>query len=131
MSKNITTLDNSATALATAKVTAAGEMEAQVAKPIAQALSGDFCGDRSIVTISNSPGEGGKDAVFVGVSGVGFQLPRGKPWNVPVEVASVLRDANETSYSRDEKTGEVIVTQSPRYSFIAQDLPKAALADAS
>jgi hypothetical protein len=82
--------------------------------------SGDFSGKRAIINIAAEPGEGGKNAVFIGVQGVGFLVPRGKNWDVPVEVANALRDANVTSWQRseDEKSWDRI--ESPRFSFIAQ-----------
>lgn len=90
--------------------------------------SGVFSGERSVVSISVEPGEGGNQAVFVGVQSVGFQLPRGKSWNVPREVANVLRDAQRTDYVRNPITGLIETVESPRFSFIAQDVPSAASA---
>lgn len=121
---NVTTLDDAPATKGTASQPTAA---VEVAAPVKQSGSGEFCGLRSIVTIANSPGEGGRDAVFISSQGVAFQLPRNKPWNVPVEVANVLRDANETSYVRDDVTGNIVVSESPRFSFIAQDIePQAA-----
>lgn len=131
--KSITTLDDAGKAnsgSAANKVAADVAETAEVAKPQAHAQSGDFSGKKARITIANSNGDGGKDAVFVSVQGVAFQIPRNKSWIVPVEVANVLRDAVETSYSRNERTGEVIVSESPRYSFIAIDIDEPAEAAA-
>lgn len=82
--------------------------------------NGDFTGKKVMLTIAASPGDGGKDAVFVSVAGVAFQIPRGKPWVVPVEVVNALENAVETHYDRDPQTGVVQAIDSPRYTFVSQ-----------
>lgn len=48
-----------------------------------------------------------QDFVLVGVNGVAFQIPRGKPFSVPIEVCEVLDNALETRYGRDGVGREV------------------------
>lgn len=81
----------------------------------------EFSGDRAVVTISASKEDGGNEAVFVSVHGVAFQIPRSKPYVVPVEVVNVLKDAVETTYSREMVNGkeEVVRRDSQRYTFAA------------
>lgn len=120
MSKNITTLDSApAPTKAVAKNDIMGEVE--VLKPASG--SADFCGQRATINIAVEPGEGGKNAQFIGVAGTGFLIPRGKSWDVPVEVANAMRDACVTSYQRtaDDKSYERV--DSPRFSFVAIDGP--------
>lgn len=79
----------------------------------------DFSGQKMQLTIAAGKGDGEREAVFVSHAGVPFQIPRGKPWIVPKEVVNVLENAQETTYTRDDKTGDIITTQSPRFTFAA------------
>lgn len=129
MNTKVTTLDDAPTPATTKKIDAAASAQsAQKLEAAKQSGSGEFSGDRSIVTISQEPGEGGRNAVFVGVAGVGFLIPRGIPCDVPVEVANTLSDAIVTSYEPDESTGKTRRVDSPRYGFIRQDKPAATVA---
>jgi hypothetical protein len=112
----VTTLEAAAPAAAKAKGVSASAAAATALKGTDNAV---FCGKKAIVTIAASKEDGGNEAVFVSPQGVGFQIPRGKPWTVPIEVANVLADAVETTYTRNEK-GELITIDSPRYTFVAQ-----------
>lgn len=125
--RSVTTLDDAPKANAGAAVSKVAAEKVQELKPV---QGGDFCGRKSRIMIANSPGEGGKDAVFVGVQGVPFQIPRNKTWEVPIEVANVLTDAVETSYSRNDRTGESEASESPRFSFTRIDLEQPAEAAA-
>jgi hypothetical protein len=68
--------------------------EAQAA-PAPHAVVGNshddaLSGEKVNVIIHEQPGDGGNDAVFVSVNGVGYQIPRGVVCAVPVEVLHVL-----------------------------------------
>lgn len=119
--KNVTTID-SAPARSTAPASAVADAPQKLGS--VSGAGADFSGDRAIVQIAVSPEDGGKQAVFVGAQGVGFLIPRGKNWDVPVEVANALRDANVTSYQRTENDKDWERVESPRFSFIATDKPK-------
>ena len=56
-------------------------------------------GQRKTVTIHTTPEDGGSDPVFVGVNGHGYQIPRGKPCDIPVEVLEILNTAHQTLYA--------------------------------
>lgn len=77
-------------------------------------------GVRKILTIHPEGGEGGNTAVFIGLNGVGFQVPRGKPWNVPVELVNNLDNAEQTIYERNDK-GEMIPRVAPRFAYTVRD----------
>jgi hypothetical protein len=47
-------------------------------------------GEKVNIIIHEQDGDAGQEAVFVGVNGVGYQIPRGKVVAVPVEVLHVL-----------------------------------------
>jgi hypothetical protein len=87
----ITTLDDGANV---AQVVDAFTGEAVVGTSHDAALSGE----RVSLTIYEQEGDAGREAVFVGINGVGYQIPRGKPFNVPVEVVHVLENAVQTIY---------------------------------
>lgn len=117
---NVTTLETSAPAPKGGKETKSAPV--QELRGVANgAGGGDFSGKKALLSIAPGTEEGGNAAVFVGVQGVGFQIPRGKQWLVPVEVANAVRDAQETRYSRDDNN-KVTRMDVPRFSFIAQDL---------
>lgn len=119
---NVTTLDDP-------KTTEAAKPAAATKAKRVDAVNGastDFSGKRSVITIAPGPEEGGRDAVFVGVAGVGFLVPRGQSCDVPVEVANVLRDAKTTTWEWNEGLKKHVAIEGPRFSFIAQDAPAAA-----
>lgn len=75
-------------------------------------LGGNF----EMITIHSGNDEAGSDAVNVGLNGYVYQIPRDKPFKVPTEVASILRNAVVTSYKPDGKGGNV-ERNTPRYAF--------------
>lgn len=77
--------------------------QAQQAVADAPAVNGNahdaaLSGERVMLTIYEQEGEAGREAVFVGINGVGYQIPRGKPFSVPVEVVHVLENSVQTIY---------------------------------
>lgn len=92
MSKNstITTLDNDADAVA-AEVTADAKTAAKVVKGNGndEALSGK----RMRIKVFESEKDSEKGPLFVGLNGVGYQIPRGIVVDVPEEVVEVLDNA--------------------------------------
>lgn len=59
-----------------------------------------FSGERVTVSLPAARDDE-QDFVFVSVNTIGFQIPRGKPFSVPVEVCEVLDNAVEKRYGRD------------------------------
>lgn len=72
---------------------------------------------RCLVTVHADKGEGGNQAVFVSVNGQAFQIPRGKPVDVPLEVAQALENAVETIYD-----GGGAGREAPRYAVTIKHL---------
>lgn len=87
----ITTLDDESTPVVAAAETAA----VVVAANHDSALSGR----KRTLTIHPSEADGGNDAVFLQINGYGYQIPRGKPVEVPEEVIEVLNNAKQTFMS--------------------------------
>lgn len=71
-----------------------------------------FSGKRETITLAAARDENEQDFVFVSINSVGFQIPRGKPVSVPVEVLNVLDDAVQTVY---DKAGQP--RQVPRHAY--------------
>jgi len=59
---------------------------------------GTFEGGRAELTIHSGEGEIGQQAVFLGINGHGFNIPRDKKVNVPIEVAHQLDNCMMTIY---------------------------------
>lgn len=76
-------------------------------------------GKTRTITIHTSDAEGGHDAVFLSINGFGYQIPRGTPVDVPVEVLHVLENAKVTSYSPSKNPGEFIERTTHRFAFSA------------
>lgn len=78
-------------------------------------LSGNFV----MLTIHPTSEDGGNDAVFVGHNGTGYQIPRGKPFRVPREVAEVVENAMVTTF-KPGNSGGVVTTTVPRFAHSIQ-----------
>lgn len=55
-------------------------------------------GKKKTITIHTSDAEGGQDAVPIGLNGYMYQVPRGVPVEVPVELVHILENAKTSSY---------------------------------
>ncbi|MET3134959.1 hypothetical protein AAKU55_005262 [Oxalobacteraceae bacterium GrIS 1.11] len=55
-------------------------------------------GERVSLTIFEQEGDVGREAVPIGVNGVGYLIPRGKPFSVPAEVVHALDNCVQTIY---------------------------------
>jgi hypothetical protein len=64
---------------------------------------GNFSGKRLRLTIQSGEGVVGRQAVFVGVNTVGFNIPRDTPVIVPEEVVQQLKNCVQVVYEPDEK----------------------------
>ena len=113
----VTTLDDPAPDAA-AKAAAATASAAKGPKPVKTAAKqtpaaadAGLTGERVTITIHSGEGSAGREDVPVFVNGFGFQIKRGKPVEVPVEVVEVLRNAVTTQY----ENGEAI--EVPRFAF--------------
>lgn len=67
-----------------------------------------FSGERRTITLPAARDESEQDFVFVSVNTVAFQIPRGKPISVPVEIIEALDNAVETRYGKDGVGREVM-----------------------
>lgn len=76
----------------------------------------DLSGKRKTVTIYEQEGEAGRDDVFVGVNGVGYQIKRGKAVSIPVEVLHALDNAVQTIYDT-LPSGQVIERSLKRFNY--------------
>jgi len=94
--------------------------EAASAAPVGEIKGANFdpsmSGSKRTITIHADNSEGGNDAVFVSVNGFAYQIPRGKPFEVPVEVIKVLEDAKLDIMS-PAPGGSVNVRTAPRFAF--------------
>lgn len=73
-------------------------------------------GKTRVVTIHPTNDEGGSDAVFLSLNGYAYQIPRGIPVDVPVEVVEILKNAKQ-SITSFGKGGELIVRETQRFPF--------------
>lgn len=96
------------------KGASAAEPEAKVLAPNGGAGAG-LSGEKVTLTIHPGQEDGGSDAVFIAVNGYAWQIPRGKPWQVPVEVVEALDQCVETKYTTEGKN--VIERQVPRFAY--------------
>ena len=71
-------------------------------------------GKRASITIHQSEGIGGEDAVVVGLNGFMYQIPRGTPQDVPLEVLMILENAITSIVSTD-KAGAEVRREIPRH----------------
>lgn len=94
--KSVTTIDDEP----------ATDAPAKKSKVLAVPDHGDnFSGKRLRLTIQSGEGAVGRQAVYVGVNGVGFNIPRDTPVDVPEEVVQQLKNCVQTVYESDEKGG--------------------------
>lgn len=89
----------------------AAKTKAEKAKVTAAAAEAGLTGKRKTITIHAGEGTAGREDVPVFVNGFGFNIKRGKPVDVPIEVVEVLRNAVTTQY----ENGEAI--EVPRFAF--------------
>ena len=73
-------------------------------------------GKTRVVTIHPTNDEGGSDAVFLSLNGYAYQVPRGIPVDVPIEVIEILKNAKQ-SITSFGKGGELIVRETQRFPF--------------
>lgn len=64
-------------------------------------------GKRASITIHQSEGIGGADAVAVGLNGFMYQIPRGEPQDIPLEVLMILENAITQHVSSNDKAEEI------------------------
>ena len=111
----VTSLDDDAgdVAVAAAPVTPAKAAKASANKGTAPAS--DDPNRMVTLTIHQGQGDGGNDAVYVGVNEFGRLIPRGVPVEVPATVVGVLDLAVQTVYTTEGRN--VIERQVPRYAY--------------
>jgi len=91
-------------------------VEEKANTPRARAVDGGS-GKYELLTIYSGTEADGQDAVFIGLEGYAYQIPRNKPYLVPVEVVNILRESVIRSYSN--VNGQQVATDRPRYAFSA------------
>src|SRR6266550_1033338 len=98
MAKNdskVTTLDDEPTAPAGANtgVDSAAQAAADGVKILGKNHDTDLSGERKTITIHQTDTDGGQDAVAIGLNGYAYQIPRGIPVSIPVEVLEILKNS--------------------------------------
>lgn len=98
------------------------------AKPKAAAVKSNghdvaLSGKKASVTIHPAEGIGGEDAVLVGLNGFMYQIPRGEPQEIPVEVLMILENSVGKHLSTD-KAGEVKERSVPRFAYTVHSAEK-------
>lgn len=91
---------------------------ARTAKPAAKSAAAAVAEDPNrlvTLTIHQGQGDGGNDAVYVGVNEFGRLVPRGVPVEVPASVIGALDLAVQTVYATEGRN--VIERQVPRYAY--------------
>lgn len=83
----------------------------------------NMSGEKVQITIANGVGELGRQAVFLSLNGHGFNVPRGVPCVVPVEVADILENATMTEYEAGAN-GVAIEREVQRFSYSIKQLRK-------
>jgi hypothetical protein len=80
-------------------------------------------GEKMILTVAQGQGDGGGECVDVQVNGYLYQIPRGVPCEVPMEVVHILDNAVETKYDpAPGVNGEYKTREVPRFSYQARSL---------
>lgn len=82
----------------------------------------NMSGERVQVTIQQGEGEIGRQAVFLGINGHGFNIPRGKPVSLPVEAVHILDNATQTVY--ETVGGKSVEREVPRFAYTVRPLPQ-------
>lgn len=99
--------------------------EPQPATVLRGADEGDnLSGERIELTILPGEGENGRDPVFIGLNGTGYQIPRGLAVNVPAELLEILNNAKPMVYESSGGTARAREVQ--RYSYHSRPAPQAA-----
>ncbi|MEO8296345.1 MAG: hypothetical protein ABI574_00915 [Burkholderiales bacterium] len=107
----VTTLDDEASP----DVVAAG---ANVQQVVGTNHDEQLSGSKRTITIHPADGDGGTDAVSIGLNGYMYQIPRGKPVEVPAEVYQILLDAKQTLF-QSVAGGGVVERVVQRFAFSA------------
>lgn len=81
-------------------------------------------GERVELTINQGEGDQGREPVFIGLNGTGYQVPRDTPVEVPVELLHILENAVQTVYEANGNTTRA--RQVKRFSYNARPVLKAA-----
>lgn len=97
---------------------------AAVAKPKSTGHDVALSGRKATITIHPSEGIGGDEAVPIGLNGFMYQVPRGTPQEVPVELLEILEHAVTVHLStgKDMQVNERAV---PRFAFTVHSTDKA------
>lgn len=106
-------------------ITTIDDAQKAVEPPAAVALhvadQGDkLSGKRIELTVHQGEGDMGKQPLFVGLNGTGFNIPRGIPVSVPVEVIEILDNAMMTVY--ESVAGLTRGREVKRYSYNTREL---------
>lgn len=110
-STQVSTIDDEQPAAQAPKQAAAAAKKVKGANHDA-ALSGD----KKTITIHVSDAEHGHEAVSLSINGYAYQIPRGEPVEVPVEVLHVLENAKVDKFET-AKDGSEIKRTSNRFAF--------------
>lgn len=94
----ITTLDDPIEAPKPAAKKTAKSKAADANRLTGANMDAELSGKMVMLTIHPTSNPGGRKAMFVGLNGYAYQIPRGTPWKVPAEVADVVANAITTTY---------------------------------
>lgn len=110
----ISSIDDEAPVAQTAAAKSAGAKRVPKVDGHDIALSGK----KKTITIHTSDSEGGHDAVPIGLNGYMYQVPRGMPVEVPVELVHILENARTSTYHpAGQGSTELIERVSNRFAF--------------
>lgn len=70
-----------------------------VVVPKTSGIDEQLSGEKRTVTVHQT-GDENEQAVFVSLNGYAYQIPRGVPCSVPVEVIEILQNAKQTTYTQ-------------------------------
>lgn len=116
------TLDKKPAASENTKISTLDDVPDEIqAQEVSTSVTGNnhddaMSGDRVKITIFEQSGDSGREDVFVGVNGVGYQIKRGEPVLIPIEVLHALDNCVETTYE-SMPNGETRERQLKRFNY--------------
>lgn len=92
------------------------EVQAAIVPVTGNSHDDELSGDRVDVTIFEQEGDAGREDVFIGINGVGYQIKRGSRVSLPVEVVHVLDNSVQTIYE-SQPNGDTRTRQLKRFNY--------------
>lgn len=82
-------------------------------------------GRKAMVTLHPGSEEGGSDAQVIGINGFMWQVPRGEPVEVPIELLWVMENA-VTQHVSTRQDGSIATRETPRFAYTVHSQDPAA-----